>query len=105
MKTSLKRLAIGTLAAFVLCTPLAARADEDGDHDLARDLYEDGEIHALAEILRIVNQQAPGDIVAVDLIKRGDRWIYQFQVVASDGRRTIVDVDAGLGTIAAGAKD
>ena len=105
MKTNWKRLAIGTLAALVLCTPLAARADEDGDHDLARDLYEDGEIHALVDILRVVNQQAPGDIVAIDLIKQGDRWIYRFQVVASDGRRTIVDVDAGAGTITAGAND
>lgn len=105
MKTSLKRLAIGAIAALMLGTPVAARADEDGDHDLARDLYEDGEIHALADILRVVSQQAPGDIVAVDLIKQGNRWIYRFQVVASDGRRTIVDVDAGAGTITAGEHD
>lgn len=99
MKTRLNRLAAGALAALLLGTPLAALADEDGDHDLARDLYEEGEIHALADILRIVAEQAPGDIVAVDLIKQGNRWVYRFQVVASDGRRTIVDVDAGAGTI------
>lgn len=99
MKTALRRLAV-LVAGLALATPFAVRADdEDGDHDRARDLYERGEIEGLANILTIVRSKAPGDIVAVDLIHVGGRWIYRFQVVGIDGRRRIVDVDAGAGVV------
>jgi uncharacterized membrane protein YkoI len=74
--------------------PQVAQADEDHDHDRARDLYQRGEIRALSDILPVVHAVAPGDIVTVDLIRLGDRWAYRFQVVAGDGRRSTVDVDA-----------
>ncbi|TPJ54758.1 PepSY domain-containing protein [Mesorhizobium sp. B2-6-4] len=101
MRAILKRLAMAGLAGLVLAQPLAARADEDddGDHDRARDLYEHGEIRGLANILDIVRVQAPGDIVAVDLIRKANKWVYRFQVVDTDGRRKTVDVDAGAGVI------
>jgi uncharacterized membrane protein YkoI len=100
MKTQLKRLAIVGLAGFVLALPLVVHAeDDDGDHDRARDLYEHGEIKGLSEILLLIRAQAPGDVVAVDLVRAGDKWIYRFQVVGSDGRRKIVDVDARAGIV------
>ncbi|MCA0049983.1 PepSY domain-containing protein [Mesorhizobium sp. B283B1A] len=101
MMVNLKRLAMLGLAGLVLAQPLAARADEDddGDHDRARDLYEHGEIKGLSNILDIVRAQAPGDIVAVDLIRKANKWVYRFQVVGADGRRKTVDVDAGAGVI------
>ncbi|TGW07438.1 hypothetical protein EN788_36790, partial [Mesorhizobium sp. M2D.F.Ca.ET.145.01.1.1] len=76
MKRQWKRLAVLVLAGLVLAMPLAARADEDddGDHDRARDLYERGEIKGLANILDVVRTKAPGDVVAVDLIRKADRW-------------------------------
>lgn len=101
MMANLKRLAMLGLAGLVLAQPLAARADEDddGDHDRARDLYEHGEIRGLSDILDIVRAQAPGDIVAVDLIRKANKWVYRFQVVDAEGRRRTVDVDAGAGVI------
>lgn len=101
MMVNLKRLAMLGLAGLVLTQPLTARADEDddGDHDRARDLYEHGEIKGLSNILDIVRAQAPGDIVAVDLIRKANKWVYRFQVVGADGRRKTVDVDAGAGVI------
>ncbi|PTE06979.1 PepSY domain-containing protein [Mesorhizobium helmanticense] len=101
MMVNLKRLAMLGLAGLVLVQPVAARADEDddGDHDRARDLYEHGQIRGLSSILDIVRAQAPGDIVAVDLIRKANKWVYRFQVVGADGRRKTVDVDAGAGVI------
>ncbi|WP_363450955.1 PepSY domain-containing protein [Mesorhizobium sp.] len=49
--------------------------------------------------MAIVRAKAPGEIVAVDLIRAGGKWVYRFQVVAADGRRRIVDVDAGAGVL------
>ncbi|RAZ91101.1 hypothetical protein DPM33_12140 [Mesorhizobium hawassense] len=100
MKIVLMRLAALGVVGLVLAAPIAVRAqDDDDDHDRARDLYERGEIEGLANIMAIVRAKAPGEIVAVDLIRAGDRWVYRFQVVAADGRRRIVDVDAGAGGV------
>ncbi|HZP20755.1 MAG TPA: PepSY domain-containing protein [Bauldia sp.] len=75
--------------------PVAAAAEDDSDHDLARDLYERGEILPLSEILAALGRRMPGDVVAVDLVRVGGRWVYRFQVVGPDGRRATVDLDAG----------
>lgn len=95
----LKRLAIGLAAGLVLVVPFAVQADDDNDddHDVARELYEQGEIRALSEIMPMVGKRTPGDVVAVDLVEVGNRWVYRFQVVTPDGRRVIVDIDAGAG--------
>jgi uncharacterized membrane protein YkoI len=79
--------------------PVCARADGDGDHDRARELYERGAIRGLDDILRIAAAKVPGEVVAVDLVQLGDRWVYRLQIVASDGRRVIVDVDASVGSL------
>ena len=101
MKTGLKRLTAAGLAAIALAMPAVTRADDDRDHDhdRARELYEHGEIHALSDILRIVRENAPGDVVGVDLVRQGDRWVYRFQIVAFDGRRLTLDVDAKAATV------
>ena len=100
------RLAALGVAGLVLAMPSAGRAqDDDGDHDRARDLYERGEIEGLADIMAIVRAKAPGEIVAVDLIRAKGRWVYRFQVIAADGRRRIVDVDAGAGGVLTGEGD
>ncbi|MDX8542781.1 hypothetical protein RFM41_03485 [Mesorhizobium sp. VK25A] len=99
-------LAVLGVAGLMLATPLAARAeDDDGDHDRARDLYERGEIEGLADIMAVVRAKAPGEIVAVDLIRAGDKWVYRFQVIAADGRRRVVDVDARAGGVSSGQGD
>jgi uncharacterized membrane protein YkoI len=93
---------LGVVGLVLAAPPVHAGdhgGDRDNDHDRARDLYERGEIHALADILRTVSERAPGDIIGIDLIKVGDKWVYRFQIVAADGHRMVVDVDAGAGTI------
>lgn len=106
VKTVLMRLAALGVAGLVLAMPSAVRAqDDDGDHDRARDLYERGEIEGLADIMAVVRAKAPGEIVAVDLIQAGGKWVYRFQVIAADGRRRIVDVDAEAGGVLSGEGD
>jgi len=106
MIVNLKRLIVMGLTGLLLVWPLTVRADEDddGDHDRARDLYEHGEIKGLARILDVVRAKAPGDVVAVDLVRLGDKWVYRLQVVGADGRRKVVEVDAGAGVIIGGGE-
>ena len=83
----------------LIAAPHASLADEDGDHDRARDLFEHGEIRSLPEILGMVAVSTPGDIVAIDLVRVGDKWIYMFQVVTPDGHLVQVNVDAAHGVV------
>lgn len=68
---------------------------EDDDHDVARDLYEHREIHALNEILATAKSHVPGDVISVDLVRQNDRWLYLIQIVPPDGHRRTLKVDAG----------
>jgi uncharacterized membrane protein YkoI len=98
-------LLLAALTALVLAAPVSARADgdrrgddRDHDHDLARELYEHGEISALQDVLRELHSRVAGEVVSVDLVQVGEKWVYRFQVVAKDGQRSMVDVDASAGT-------
>ena len=87
----------GVLPAVLIALALEsgiARAEGDHDHDLARDLFRHGEIRALSEILSVVHAAFPGDIVAVELVRVVDKWVYRFQVIDADGMRSTVDIDA-----------
>jgi uncharacterized membrane protein YkoI len=94
MKPRLTGLTAAVLVACVLGSSMPVRADDDGDHDRARELYEHGEIRALHDIIRLVAAKVPGEVVSVDLLRKGDRWIYRLQIIQRDGRRSMVDVDA-----------
>lgn len=76
-----------------------ADADDDGDHDRARELHEQGVIQALPDILRVVSQHVQGEVVAIDLIRADGGWIYRIQIIDAGGRRKIVDIDARGSTI------
>ena len=93
------RWAIAAAAVLAVSVPVAAYADDDGDHDRARELYEHGEIHGLHDLIAVVRAHTPGDIVAIRLFKAGDKWVYRFQVIAIDGRRTTLNVDAEAGVV------
>jgi uncharacterized membrane protein YkoI len=97
-----RRLLVAVFAGLILVLPVRAFAEDDSydhDHDLARELYERGEIHSLSEILSIVQARAPGQIIGVQLDRRGNGWVYRVQVVDDQGHRTIVDVDAGAAAV------
>ena len=102
MKIGMTHLIAALLGGIVVLPPVHAAASEDifdQDHDLARDLYVRGEIHALSEILPVVQARSPGRIIAVELDRRDDRWVYRFQVIDAAGHRRIVDVDASIAVV------
>lgn len=106
MRHSVRTFAGVLLAAFLVAGPAVAddhghgRGNGDDDHDLARELYEHGDIQPLAKVLAAVAQRVPGDVVAVDLVQnQDDHWIYVVQVVTAEGKRVIVNVDAANAAI------
>src|SRR6476620_10233965 len=86
---------VSALAVFAV----AARADDDRDHDTARHAVERGEIKPLAEILRTVRDRLPGEIANVKLEREHGRLTYEFRIVGEKGRLLEVHVDAATGVI------
>ena len=65
------------------------------DQDQTRKLVEHGLIHPLRDILARVRDQAPGDVVGINLSRRSGRWVYTLEVLTPTGMRVDVAVDGG----------
>ena len=77
----------------------AARADDDHDHEVARQAVARGEIKSLTDILQAVRGKLPGEVAGVKLERKHGRPIYEFRVVGAQGRLLEVHVDAATGDI------
>ncbi len=88
--------------AACLLALAAVGAQADGphrDHDRARDALARGEIRPIAEILASAAATVPGDVVEVELEREGGAWVYELKVLAEDGRRLEVLLDAATATV------
>jgi uncharacterized membrane protein YkoI len=72
-------------------------------HDDAREALRKGKVMPLTAILDIVAKRQPGTVIAVDLEFRHrlNRLIYEIDVIAEDGRRRELRLDARSGKILA----
>lgn len=86
------------LAAAVFIVPAMTHAHAR-DHDEARRAVEAGEARPLTEILSIVRDKLPGEIVRVNLERQHGLWVYEFRVIDSKGQLFEVHVDARSGEI------
>lgn len=93
MIVSRRAAALCLLAALVAGPAPPARASEDADR--ARRALEKGEIRPLDAVLRAAREAVPGDVVAVDLKHDDGHWLYKLRILAADGKRRTVKVDAG----------
>jgi uncharacterized membrane protein YkoI len=87
------------LAPAAPASPHEHEHDHDHDHDRARAALRRGEVRPLAEILTIVHEAVPGDIVEVELEREHGVWVYELKVLSPDGRRLEVLIDAAAGTL------
>jgi uncharacterized membrane protein YkoI len=79
-----------------------ARADDDGDddhrrdrdHERARRALEEGRARPLAEILEVVQDRLDGEVIGVEFDREDGRYVYEFKVIAPDGRLREIYVDA-----------
>ena len=106
MLTFAKRLSVlALLAALAAALPATAddgERDRDEDHhqrEAVRGAVERGEVKSLFEVLRDVKPQLRGEIVGVEIERKGAAWIYEFRVVDEKGRLFEVYVDAATARI------
>lgn len=87
------------LFALTVSTTGARADDHKHDQDIARQAVERGEIKELADILTIVGNQLPGEVVKVKIEQKRGRWYYELRVADTKGRLFEVYVDAKTGSI------
>lgn len=83
------------LLLILLLLPLApGPALADSDQERARAALERGEIRPLDQVLAAVRTAVPGDVVSVELKRKKERWYYKLKVLAANGKRREVKIDA-----------
>ncbi|MDR0250147.1 MAG: PepSY domain-containing protein [Burkholderiales bacterium] len=87
------------VAAVVLAGSGIVPVAASHDHDKALQAVKSGEIRPLAEILDIVQDKLPGEVVRVKLEQKEKQWVYEFRVVDSKGQLFEAYVDARSGEI------
>lgn len=70
------------------------RRKRDRDHERARRALEEGRARPLAEILARVEDRLGGEVVGVEFEREKGRYVYEFKVIAPNGRLQEVYVDA-----------
>jgi uncharacterized membrane protein YkoI len=94
-----------TLALLCLCALAvpAAAGEHHGrrrdDHDRAREALRRGEAAPLADILPGVEERLGARVIEVELERDGGRLIYEFELIAPDGRILEAEVDALTGAV------
>ena len=69
------------------------------DQDEARDAVRKSKIMPLTAILEIVTKREPGTVMEVELETRDGKLIYRIEVLADNGRRREIKLDARNGAV------
>ena len=86
--------------SFLLAWSAGVSADDrKRDQDTVRQAVERGEIKALADILAVVRDKHPGEVVRVKIERERGRWYYEFRLADGQGRLFEAYVDAKSGAI------
>ena len=85
------------VAVMLVSSSAAVLADEDQQQ--ARQLREAGEVLPLQRIIATVRQQQPGRLLEVELEQHQGRWIYEVELLATDGVVWEFEVDAASGEL------
>jgi uncharacterized membrane protein YkoI len=76
-----------------------AKALQRGDHDVARDALERGEILPLETVLASVRKVFPGEVAGVEIERTSSGWVYEIKVIAPDGAILDIEADAKTGRV------
>lgn len=90
----LKKLAKCLAAGLIVAAALPGHAGDSADHDRARRALEAGEILPLKTVLERLARDTPGQVMEVELERRGERWIYEIKLLRPGGSLVKLKVDA-----------
>lgn len=74
-------------------------ADDHGDHELARQALERGQVLPLRTVLEKVEREYQGQVLKVEFEHDDGRFIYEIRLLQNDGRMAKLYVDAMDGQV------
>lgn len=91
------RILIALLLSVLL--PIAsARANDDDDHERAREALRRGEILSLEQILAM-HARADERLIEVEIERKGRRWEYELELLGDNGRVRELEIDGASGRL------
>jgi len=102
MKSVLLRIFAAALLLVVstLGVLSVARSDDErSEHDAVREAVMRGEVLPLPQVLDIVEQRLPGEVIEVELEHEHGRLVYEIKVLTESGRVRKIEVDARNGDV------
>jgi uncharacterized membrane protein YkoI len=97
-----KHLLAASGVSLLLAGATVAHADEHGE---LRELVQQGRILPLQTVIERASKEHPGQLLEAELDKENDQWIYELELLASDGRAQELYYDAGTGETLPDFKD
>lgn len=90
-----------TLIGLLIAAPLflGSAVLVAGDHDDAKRLKEAGDIQPLEQILARARAEKPGRVIETELERKGERYIYEIEIVDDDGIVWELKFDAKSGEL------
>ncbi|WP_312843496.1 PepSY domain-containing protein [Diaphorobacter nitroreducens] len=94
-------LVLMALAVAAATAGTAAQAAErgHGDHDLARQALERGQVLPLRTVLEKVEREYQGQVLKVEFEHDDGRFIYEIRLLQQDGRMAKLKIDAVDGRV------
>lgn len=102
---AMRRLLALALLLPGLALPITAGSEDvpspstEEDFERALEAVARGEIRRLSEILPRIEREFGGRAIETEIETDHGRWVYEFEILTSDGRLFEVDVDAVTGEI------
>ncbi|MBS0291645.1 MAG: PepSY domain-containing protein [Proteobacteria bacterium] len=87
------------LALGILGLGGALHADERGDHDIARQALQQGQVLPLRQVLDKVEREYQGQVLKIEFERDDGRYVYDIRLLQRDGRMAKLKVDAVDGRV------
>lgn len=91
--------ALVVMLAMAMLGMGASQARGESDHDRARKAFAAGEVVPLRVIVERVERDYPGQIMEVELERKGGAWIYEIKLLRKGGALVKLKIDARDGTL------
>jgi uncharacterized membrane protein YkoI len=90
---------LGVASALSVTRGHADDDEKQQEHDAIREALQRGEALPLARILAIAQQAVPGDVIAVELERKREVFVYEIKILTDGGRVREVTLDARTGAV------
>lgn len=87
------------VAAATAGTAAQAAERSHGDHDLARQALERGQVLPLRTVLEKVEREYQGQVLKVEFEHEDGRFLYEIRLLQQDGRMAKLKIDAVDGRV------